>query len=271
MFRSGTAAYRMAWGLALLCAALCPAAAQPDDEEDRLSHDRLINLDTPATPARGVLTFRGDLRIFGAEEDLTYGTLQLGYGLRDNLQLMLRAGVAGEKDFTGPGFTIRHGGTDVELLAKWRPPNYPYWALALGVSIPSTPAQNGVNLTTQLLYQRPLGSNVIVSFVPKAVFVKDNPIVGIGGGMSVRLNDMVEVVGDITGIVSGNNTRSVLTGDRIRGEVWGVALRFAPRAASHGLTVDLGVTNGTGGTTGLSVTPGLSGSAAIYLSLTWRR
>lgn len=244
-------------------------AAMADSEVPRPI--RLINLDTPVTLGRGVLSFLGDVRIFGAQEDVTYGTLQLGYGLHDDFDMMLRGSLAETKGFAGPGFTIRHGGTDVELLGKWRPRSYPHAAFTLGLSAPDTPAQNSVYLTAQALYQRPLGSHVVAHFAAKGVFVKDDPIVGIGGGGSLRLSDTLQLVADITGIVSGNNTRSVFTGGKMRREVWGFALRFRPHSNSNDLTVDVGVTNGTGGTTGFSLTPGLSGSAAVYVSLACRR
>ena len=258
--------------LCALCGALSdPTLAQQNSDAGRPLGDRLINLDTPAMPPRGAVAFGGDLRVFGAQEDTTYGTLQLGYGLQDTVELLLRAGYAGTQEFAGSGFTIRHGGHDAELLAKLRTPQHPDWAVELGVSAPNTPAQNGTYLTTQFLYQRPLGSRATLVFVPKAVFVKDNPLIAIGGGASVRLGNTLQVIGDITGLVSGDNTRSIFSGDKQRGEVWGLALRFTSRSASHDVMVDLGVTNGIGGTTGFSLTPGLSGSAAVYLSILLRR
>ena len=152
---------------------------------------------------------------------MPHGTLQLGYGLRDNLPVMLRAGLASRESFGGPGFTIRHGGTDLELLAKWCPQTNARWAAEMGVSFPSAPAQDGVNLTALWLYSRALGDRLSLYLAPRAVFVEDNPIVGIGGGAYVRLTDTLEVIGDFTEIVAGDNTRSVYTGDKVRGEVWG--------------------------------------------------
>src|SRR5579871_3826272 len=165
---------RSAGGLLLLCA-FCsalsnPILAQQNGDAGRLLDDRLINLDTLAIPPRGALAFAGDFRVFGAQEDAAYGTLQLGYGLQSNIELLLRAGYAGAGAFAGPGFTIRHGGHDFELLTKLRASRHSDLAIELGVSAPDTPAQDGAYLTAQLLYRRPLGSCAALYFVPKAVF-----------------------------------------------------------------------------------------------------
>jgi hypothetical protein len=265
------ASYILACLVLTALSAPVPSGAQGDAPFTSL---RTVNLDSPTVTARSTTRLAGDVRLFGASEDLTYINLELGYGLRDNLELILR-GVAGdERTYSGSGFTIRHGGHDVELALKLglRPSSErSAWALLVGLSAPQTPAQNSVYPTLQFLSTFQLGSRTTLHFVPKAVFVEDDPIIGIGGGVTVQLGGAVELSADITGLISGNNTYSLLSGTRTRGEVWGVMLRHRSTSSSGELAVELGVTNGIGRTTGFSLTPGLGGSAALVLGLTWRR
>ena len=55
----------------------------------------------------------------------------------------------------------------------------------------------------------------------------------------------------------------------MRRDVYGAAVRFG--AADGRWNVDLGYANGTGSTTGFSLTPGLGGSGAFYIAFTARR
>lgn len=257
-----------------VCLMLAPsvgARAGQLDEAMPWTGKRLVNLDTPGESVRGGVRFTGELRVFGASEDMLYGNLQLGYGASPSLEIVLRATLAERKTFNGDGFGIRHGGTDVELLGRLRSPRYPDWALEIGFSSAGTAAQDDLFLTAQALYQRGIGPRTTFFLAPKAVFIDSNALIGIGGGVAVRLAEGLEAVGDITGLVSGDNTYSVHSGGRTRGEVWGAALRYAPPRGNRDLVLELGVTNGLGVTTGMSMTPGLGGSAAVVLGATWRR
>lgn len=267
MTRPGIRLARLGLLSVLMVSGMSPLLAQPTVAADSVLPERGINLDTPASPRTGDGSVLLDVRSFGSVESNTSGTLQLGYGVRDNLEVVLRGVLAAKKDFTGAGFTIRHGGTDIELMAKMRPPKSPNWAGTLGLSYPQTTAPSQTFVTTQLLYERPVGRIVTIQFAPKGVFGGSRSLVGIGGGARVRLGGSLELVGDITGIVSGNNTNSVLTGATTRSEVWALGLRYRPAKAKREFCVDLAVTNGLGGTTAMSMTPGLSGSAAVMLGV----
>jgi hypothetical protein len=253
-------------GLLLLSLSLA-ASAQERDPEIR---DSLINLESPTTPARHTFLLHGDGRVFGGHENTAYGTLQVRYGLQDNLEVALRGAVGGDKTFTGPGFTIRHGGHDFEVTVKYRLPRSPHAALMVGISAPDTPSQNGVYGTSQLLFEHPVGTNTTLYFTPKAVFVP-RPIVGIGGGVRVRMSRSVQFVGDVTGIVIGDNTHDTITGSLQQDLLYGVGLRFTSHSPARDLVIDIGFTNTLGGTTGFSLTPGLGGSGAFMIGLTLQR
>src|SRR5438105_2445432 len=73
---------------------------------------RTVNLDSPTPIARSSMRLSGDVRIFGSGEDIAYLNLDLEYGLRDHLEMVLRGAVADRRTFTAAGTAIRHGGND---------------------------------------------------------------------------------------------------------------------------------------------------------------
>lgn len=256
-------------GVCWLVAGTVTVRAQ--DEPPRLPPGRLINLDTPTVVAPKTFEFAADLRVFGSREDNVYGAIEARYGLQEQIEVLLRFVGGVQKTFFGPGFRMNYGGRDFEAAVKYRFEELPHAAVMVGFSAPRTPAQKEVVATAQFLYHRELGSRTTIYFTPKAVFVEDNPLVGIGGGASVRISDNLEAVGDIAGIVAGNNTRSIFTGAKQRREVWGVVIRYTPFREQDHLSVSVGATNGMGITTGTSLTPGLGGSTAFTLGITYRR
>ncbi|NLI01074.1 MAG: hypothetical protein GX446_16450 [Chthonomonadales bacterium] len=226
----------------------------------------VLNLDAPGCPDPGKTVWSGGVRIFGSKQDAKFGDLRLDYGVREGLALTLR-GTAGERrTFVAPSFAIHHGGNDAELLLRYMPPQTPRCALEIGVSYADTPAQKDTFPTVQLLHQRPLSSTITLLLAPRAVFIEDNTLVGIGGGLAWKINDTGELVADVTGIVHGDNTYNTHTGERVRRAVWGVALRMRPENGDRQTTIDLGITNALGGTTGMSLTPGLGGSLAGFVA-----
>ena len=48
--------------------------------------------------------------------------------------------------------------------------------------------------------------------------------------------------------------------------MWGIALRLKPTDDGRNRTIELGITNALGGTTGMSLTPGLGGSVAGFVA-----
>ena len=226
----------------------------------------VLNLDAPGCPAPGQTAWSAGVRIFGSKQDAKFGDLRLDIGIREGIALTLRGTVGERRTFTAPSFVIHHGGNDAELLLRYMPPQTPRCALEIGVSYADTPAQKDTFPTVQLLHQRPLGSALTLLLAPRAVFIEDNTLVGIGGGLAWKLTDTGELVADVTAIVHGDNTYNTHTGERVRRAVWGVALRMRPENGDRKMTIDLGVTNALGGTTGMSLTPGLGGSLAGFVA-----
>jgi hypothetical protein len=225
-----------------------------------------LNLDTPSCPEAGKIAARLGTRIFGSKQDSVFADLRLDYGLAEGLALTARGVTGPRKAWAGPGFTIRHGGNDAELLVRYMPPNAAGCAAEFGVSLSDTPAQKDAFPTVQLLHQRDLGPSLALTLAPRAVFIEDNTLVGIGGGLAWKLTDTGQLVADVTAIVHGDNTYSTDTGARVRRAVWGVALQMRPSGGDRDTIVALGITNGLGGTTGMSLTTGLGGSLAGFFS-----
>lgn len=248
------------------------AFAQEPGSTTRSETDRLVNLDTPYIPPKGLAAYHFDLRPFGSLEDNFYGSIEADYAFRQNVGLVVRATLGGTKNLVNPGFaSIRHGGNEFEFLAKFRPMHTTSIAAEVGFTVADTPAQKDVFFSGQLPMEQQLGHRLTLYLVPKAVLITDNALVALGGGLHVRVTNQVAVVGDVTGMLTGDNTRSAFTGDRESAEVWGVAIRYTPNPLNYSFTMDLGVTNGLGSTTGFSMTPGLGGSAAFYFGATFRR
>ena len=247
-----------------------PGTARADEERGLPKDSQLVHLDTPAVLGRGLHAFRGDVRLFGGDEDLLYAGLALHYGFAEGLEGILRASFAERKQLGLPGGgAIGHGGNDIELLAKWQPRNVRNWAGLIGVSFPDTPAQGNAVLTLGATAATAAGSRVNLYFNPHALFLEDNAIVGLGVGAHVRVSDTITLVADFTPILTGENTRDTTTGARKRSDVYGVVLRFG--SPNGRTTFDLGYGNGLGSTTGFGLTPGLGGSGAFYASVSWRR
>jgi len=226
-----------------------------------------LNLDLPAAPEPGKTAVAAAVRIFGSKQDGVFADLRLDYGIRDGLAATLR-GVSGpRKAYSGSSFTISHGGNDAELLLRYMPPQTPRCAIEVGVSYADTPAQKDVFPTVQLLHRHELGSVLTLVLAPRAVFIDDNTLIGIGGGLAWKLTDTGEIVADVTAIVRGDNTYNTHTGERARRAVWGVGLRMTPEGGDRETVIVIGVSNALGGTTGMSLTPGLGGSLAGYVSL----
>src|SRR5207244_767126 len=84
-------------------------------------------------------------------------------------------------------------------------------------------------------------------------------------GTSIRVSDRVHLVGDWTGIVSGDNTLSTANATRKHKGIWGAALRMSSDGANGHFDLDLGYGNATGSTTGTSLTPGLGNASGFYM------
>jgi hypothetical protein len=252
-----------------MAAAAC--AAQGQATTGWMAPDtKLVNVDTNAVPARNSLSLHGDVRVFGGSEKQAYGHVELNAGLEKGFGVVIRSTFSKFSTFNGAGFDIRHGGSDIEGMLKYSVPSMPNLMIAGGISLPNTPAQNQAFGTAEAVYGFPT-ANATFYLGARGAFRQDSSIVGISGGFDARLGQGMDLVGDVTGIVSGRNTYSTNDGGLQRRPVYGVALRFSPQTTSRQqLSFDVGITNGIGGTTGFSLTPSLGNSFGFMLGATLR-
>ncbi|MBC8102751.1 MAG: hypothetical protein H7Z41_09210 [Cytophagales bacterium] len=257
--------------LTLMLLAASPGGAQTGGPLPLPSDTSLIHLDTPVVPPKGGLVANLEIRAFGGDEDLSYTGIGVQYRFGDNWSGLLRGTFAGRDNYSLPGgaAAIRHGGSEVELVAKYRSVKDPHVAGLIGISFPDTAAQNDPVLTLGASAAYPLGKTAAFYLNPKAILLRDNLLLGFGFGVQARLSNRVSLLADITPLLAGENTRSTDDGDRERRSVYGIALRIA--RPDNPLSVDIGYSNGTGRTTGAALTPGLGGASAFYAGLTLRR
>jgi hypothetical protein len=231
----------------------------------------LVHLDTPAIPARGTFVTNLELRTFGGDEDLVYTGIGVQYGFGNGWSGLARGTFAGRENHSlfGGSAAIRHGGSEVELAAKYQPKATDRVAGLIGITFPDTSAQNDPTLTLGIAAGLPVGKSITLYTNPHVIFIKDNTLVGLGLGVRARLSDNLSLIADVTPLLTGDNTRSTDDGTREWRTIYGVGVRFTnPKTP---VSFELGFANGTGRSTGSSLTPGLGGSGAFYAGLTLRR
>lgn len=235
--------------------------------------ERLINLDPAGPVAPGKMRADVSFAFHKKDEARTYMSASAGFGLSPGWEVGLRTSGARRGNFAGTGFTINTGGRDFELYAKYAVAAVPGLTVTGGVSFPDTPAQDKQFVTAAAMYALPSeGQSHRLYVGAKAAMRADSNIWAVCGGFSAPIGSGIELVGDVTGIVRGNNTISTTSGARTKRAVFGVGLRYTPKLAegAPGASVTLGLSNGLGSTTGFSLSPALGGSMALTLGVSVR-
>lgn len=248
--------------LALLTAGAHAQNLSPTPPPARIGLDRHLRL------APGEIAFRGAIRSLTGAESRGYGDLALDYGLRSGLELGLRGTVGASRFVTlGNGGTLRNGGTDVEILARYARP-FAFGTRTLrfggqvGVAFPSTPAQNQPIFTLGALAETEVLPGFDLFLNPRAVFLDQNSITGFGIGFNAQFPGGFEFIGEVTPIMSGRNTRSAYDGSPRRATPFSVGIRYR---LPSGFAIDAAFTNTLGATTGFGMTPGLGGETTGFL------
>lgn len=249
-----------------------PAVAQEEPEAPPAPVYSLLNLDTSAIPAQRQGVYSLDIRAVGGRDGQTYFGPGAMFGIGRNLALVARVTFSDKNIYTGSTIPIRKGGSEAEVAVKWKlfDRGDVQFALQGGVLFPHTGLRRSVAGTLQPILSRKLGDKTLVVFNPKIIF-DDRTLITLGGGVHYRFNTDWEVFGDLQGAISGDNTFRTDTGQRTQQEVWGVGFRYTPASYNGQVSLDLGVTNGLGRTTGYSTQPGLAGSTAFYVGFTYRK
>lgn len=224
-----------------------------------------LNIDPSDIVPEGNTDSRFDLRYFGGHENLLYGSLGHRWGIGAGREGTVRLVLSSEKSTpAGLGGTIRFGGVDFEAGVRAQLGQSGVVGF-VGISAPQTRAERAPVLSMSLAASRELGKGLSVAVNPRAVSIHNNAIVGVGIGAKTTQQGRVSISAEFTPILAGDNTRDVMTGDRIRRHLYGVALHYAIMNGNADFA--LGYTNATGGTTGFGLTPGLGGSGAFFIGL----
>jgi hypothetical protein len=230
----------------------------------------LINLQTPTLLGDMRSSASLDLRYFGGYNKTPTGDFSLGYGICKYWEVDLAGSFSKWNSANlGGGEQIRFGGTDEELSIRYQIPIEVPVTLSVGESYTQTPAQPRRLATT-------FGGSVGYSPIPKirlylnpkAVLLDHNGLVGISFGAAVDVAPNLTLMGDWTPLIAGENTFDTQTGGRSRGQIYSVGLRLS-NLFPHG-TLDVGVTNSSGITTGSSLTPSLGESPSLFARFTYR-
>lgn len=187
------------------------------------------------------------LRSFSARENLTYSELTLersnwtfrAVGARKSTSV--RAGQA----------TLLHGGSDFEQSIRLKP-----WSGILpqvGISIADTGAQRQQGfLTLRALYEKKRSDGLQLSVEPRALLGPQG-FLGVVLGAECERGKQLTLTARLTPILLGKNGVNPSTGAARSVALWELGVRRGP--------VTLGATNALGSTTGMSLSPSLSGSA----------
>ena len=254
------------FGFLLLTAALTaqgngmPPASGPD----------LINLKTPQVLGAGQQAASVDLRLEGGYEKTLRADLGYRFGLGHNFEVDGATSLTRwDTETAASGSTVRSGGTDGEVSLKYKVDAGVPVSVQAGLAYVQTPAQQDrleTTLGASAEWEPTKGVRLYAN--PRAVFLDNNSIFGFGLGFSAKIVQGIDLLGDWTPILSGDNTVDMQTGQRDRGELYSIGLSFndlIPKGA-----VDLGITNATGSTTGSSLTPTLGGAPSLFLRLSYR-
>ncbi len=196
---------------------------------------------------------------FTSPEKSPYGNFSYSNSLAFGFPLVLRGTFAGKENAFG---VTKTGGSDVELLTRF---NYSKWLISLGVSLPSTPAQEKVAGTFQVGIKGDLddeGGSVLAAV--SGVTSKDVTLVAFGAGLTKNVVGGIGYDASASFIVRGNNTVDSGTGQLVRQPLFDLGLRYQ---VQDNMMFRFGYGNSLGNTTGFALTPNLGSGAGFSFSV----
>lgn len=233
----------------------------------------LINLETPATLLKRKTLYGIDVRPFGSSENSTYVQLEGMYGLTDRLTVLARGGGSMRRYFQNGLLQVPHGGQEVELGLRYGLPSTGNYKLGVQGSIlyDNTLRDNQFLFAAQGMASRSFFNDKLVAFLSPRVFLADRSFGTFGVGVTYQISNDFALIADGQLSIFGDNAVRVSNGSGVQQEIYGVGFRYSPPSILNGkASLDFGVTNGLGRTSGFSASPGLSGSAAIYVNFGYK-
>lgn len=205
------------------------------------------------------------------EEDRNY----FSFGLQTGLQPGWDAGIRGTFAKVGAAnsmFPLRTGGGDLEIYVRHAIPNTPRLYVQGGLSVPNTPSQENIFFTYGAQFYLPNENQQFKLWVGgKGAARADSNVGGLSIGGEFTLGQNIDLYGDATVILWGNNTRDVNTGGAMRRAVYNLGVRFRPTMSGMSdASFFFGITNSLGTTTGASLASALGNQPALTLGITIR-
>lgn len=205
---------------------------------------------------------------FGSAEDRTYASFGLTYGFMENWTAGFRGSFA-KKGAAKTVAAIQSGGSDIELFVRHSLKDSPGLSYQVGVAFPNTPAQTQTFFTYGADYwfaseegQPSFGIG------GRGVQRGEISLVGLSAGAKIPVGQGMELFGDVTGVIRGENTRSVDTGNAFRSMLYGFGFNYAPASSPASFYALYG--NSLGLTTGMSLSPSLGNRGAFSFGIVLR-
>lgn len=236
------------------------------------AQERLATIDGSQLSGAGQWRFDGRATFHRSAENRTYLSLDWRYGLKDTWEIGARGTFANKGRANGLA-NMSSGGSDMELIVRYAPVEAKGLAVGAGLAFPNTPAQTRPFLTYQGIYKLPVEDSQIALFVGgRGVVRSDSNILGVSGGFSAEIGRGWSLVGDLTVVATGNNTRDADTGAARRLAVYGFGVRFAAPTTegSPDWGFFFGLGNGLGVTTGTSLSAAIGNRPALSIGFTIR-
>lgn len=195
---------------------------------------------------------------FNDNESSLYSNLSWTYGLTDRIWLQVRGATASKETVNGGGGAVRTGGSDLEFRVMTRSEQL---FLALGASLPDTPAQDQVAGTFQggLIADFEDGGQVVLALT--GVTSEDVTLVGFGAGLSKALKGGLSLDASATFLVRGENTVNLGSLNREREPLFGLGLSYK---FDEDVKFRIGYGNSVGTTTGFALSPRLGAGGGLY-------
>jgi len=205
------------------------------------------------------------------EEDRNYFTFSAMTGLQPRWDIGLR-GTFASVGMANSVFPLRSGGSDIELFVRHAMANYPGFYVQGGLSVPNSPAQDNIFLTYGAQFFVPTENQQYRFWISgKGAARADSNVAGLSAGIEFTLGQNIELYGDATVIIWGNNTRDVNTGAAMRRAVYNAGIRFRPTMTGmNDASFFFGFTNSLGMTTGTSLASALGNQPALTLGFSIR-
>ncbi len=218
---------------------------------------------------KGDISLDFDARIFDGREENEYYSGTLNYGLGGGYDLLVRFTTAEEVSFFAGNQEFFTGGDDVEVQIRRACALFPGAVLAVGASFPDTPHQDDDEtfITASLTYSQNIGEGADFIYGVRTVINEGNELAGFSAGLNADISGNLSLATDVTAIIDGTNVHSMWGGNHEARMLYSAVLQLD---VNDSLSLQAGITNMLGATTGMSLSAGAARTNAVVFGGTLR-